>query len=87
MSNDLVHWRELPPAVRPGDKPTDPDYEGCWSGSIIEHEGVFYLFYTGKNSQDPKGDQKVMCAMSEVLDQDLKLQEMQISIKGEIKKK
>ncbi|MFX0101170.1 MAG: family 43 glycosylhydrolase [Candidatus Hodarchaeota archaeon] len=67
VSNDLVHWRELPPAVRPGDKRTDPDYEGCWSGSIIEHDGVFYLFYTGKNSQDPKGDQKVMCATSEDL--------------------
>jgi sucrose-6-phosphate hydrolase SacC (GH32 family) len=68
-STDLVHWQELPPALTKGNDPTGPDTEGCWSGSVMEHDGVFYLFYTGKNSRDPKGDQKVLVATC--ADQDL----------------
>jgi sucrose-6-phosphate hydrolase SacC (GH32 family) len=62
VSTDLVRWKDMPPALKKGDDPTGPDGEGCWSGSIIEHDGIFYLFYTGKGSRDPKGDQKVMVA-------------------------
>lgn len=63
-STDLVHWRELPAALSPSAGSTSPDGEACWTGSIVEHEGVFHLFYTGKNSRDPAGDQKVMVATS-----------------------
>jgi sucrose-6-phosphate hydrolase SacC (GH32 family) len=62
-SRDLVHWREFPEALNKG--ATDaPDGENCWTGSVVEHDGLFHLFYTGKNSRDPKGDQKVMHATS-----------------------
>lgn len=67
VSKDLIHWKELPHAVVPGDKKDGPDYEGCWTGSIIEHDGVFHMFYTGKNSADPLGDQKVIHATSKDL--------------------
>ncbi|MCB9785043.1 MAG: family 43 glycosylhydrolase, partial [Candidatus Omnitrophica bacterium] len=63
-SKDLVHWEELPNAIESGQEADAPDRENCWTGSIVEHGGVFHLFYTGKNSRDPKGDQKVMHATS-----------------------
>ena len=64
VSKDLIHWKELPAALVPGDDKTGPDYEGIWTGSVIEHDGLFHIFYTGKNSGDPLGDQKVMHAVS-----------------------
>lgn len=62
-SQDLVRWEELPDALEKGPDGA-PDAENCWTGSIVEKNGVFHLFYTGKNSLDPKGDQKVMQATS-----------------------
>lgn len=44
VSEDLVHWQELPIALYP-----DREYEndgGCFSGSAIEKDGRLYLFYT-----------------------------------------
>ena len=44
VSEDLIHWRELPIALRP-----DQPYEnggGCWSGSAVEKDGRLHLFYT-----------------------------------------
>ncbi len=67
-SRDLVHWDERPHALAPSPELTAPDGQDCWTGSIVHHEGTFYLFYTGKNSNDPLGDQKVMLATSTDLD-------------------
>jgi len=44
VSEDLIHWKELPIALYP-DKPYDKDL-GCWSGSAVEKDGRLYLFYT-----------------------------------------
>lgn len=63
-TRDLVHWRELPDALARGKEPGAPDGACCWTGSIVEHDGVFHLFYTGNNPEDPLGDQKVMRATS-----------------------
>lgn len=44
VSEDLIHWQELPIALYP-----DEEYEddgGCFSGSAIEKDGRLYLFYT-----------------------------------------
>lgn len=45
-STDLVHWEELPMALGPG--PTRSwDDRAIWTGSIIERDKLYYLFYTG----------------------------------------
>ena len=44
VSEDLIHWEELPLALVP-----DMPYEstlGCFSGSAVEKDGKLYLFYT-----------------------------------------
>ncbi|MCY2962308.1 MAG: hypothetical protein NT069_01425 [Planctomycetota bacterium] len=48
VSRDLVHWKELPDALPLG-KRTEPDGENVFTGSVIEREGVFHIFYTGWN--------------------------------------
>jgi len=48
VSTDLVHWNELPVALEIGG-PEDPDAESCATGSVIEHKGIFHIFYTGFN--------------------------------------
>jgi beta-fructofuranosidase len=45
-SKDLVRWTEHPVAVEPGTG-DEPDANGVWTGSLIEANGVFHLFYTG----------------------------------------
>ncbi|MCV2393258.1 GH32 C-terminal domain-containing protein [Actinotalea sp. M2MS4P-6] len=45
-SRDLVHWRHHAPALEPGGE-GDVDAGGVWTGSVVQHEGALYLFYTG----------------------------------------
>ncbi len=45
VSDDLVHWRDLPIALAP--TPGSPDAAGIWSGCIVAHNGVATAFYTG----------------------------------------
>lgn len=44
VSKDLVHWEELPIALKPEEEYEDGG--GCFSGSAIEKDGKLYLFYT-----------------------------------------
>ncbi|MFT3703679.1 MAG: hypothetical protein QM802_15055 [Agriterribacter sp.] len=67
VSKDLKQWNELPDALIKSKDPLAADGEACWTGSIVEYNKQFYLFYTGKNMQDPLGDQKVMMATSKDL--------------------
>ncbi len=52
VSEDLVHWRDLPPALYP-DRHLDP--EGVWSGSAcLDENGYPALFFTaGNNNWSP----------------------------------
>lgn len=45
-STDLVEWEELAPAVVPGEAGAY-DGGGIWTGSVVEHDGRYFLFYTG----------------------------------------
>jgi beta-fructofuranosidase len=45
ISDDLVHWKDLPLALAPS--PDGHDAEGCWSGCAIDNNGTPTLFYTG----------------------------------------
>lgn len=48
VSEDLVHWRDLPPALSP-DAKLDP--EGVWSGSAcLDEKGYPALFFTAGNN-------------------------------------
>lgn len=52
VSDDLVHWKDLPIALSP-DSVYDHDKDGgCFSGSAIEKDGKLYLFYTGTVFRD-----------------------------------
>ncbi len=66
VSHDLLTWRELPDALTPSDDPDAPDAVGCWTGSVLEHNGVFHCFYTGFNPRQ-RFPQTVCHAISEDL--------------------
>ena len=51
VSHDLVHWEEWPLAIEPGPAGA-PDEVSCFTGSVIEREGMFHLFYTGYPGPD-----------------------------------
>jgi beta-fructofuranosidase len=46
VSQDLRIWQTLPDAIRPGEAGAWDDYT-TWTGSVIHHEGLWFLFYTG----------------------------------------
>jgi len=45
VSDDLVHWTDLPIALAP--TPGGHDAEGCWSGCAVDNGGVPTLIYSG----------------------------------------
>ena len=45
VSEDAIHWRDLPVALAP--TPGGPDETGCWSGCIVDNNGVPTAVYTG----------------------------------------
>ena len=44
VSDDMVHWKPLPPAFAPGDP---CDSRACWSGCLRLIDGVPTIFYSG----------------------------------------
>lgn len=60
VSTDLVHWEEMPNALETG-RPGDPDSGGCWTGSVIERDGKFHIFYTGHNALKEKYPPQTVC--------------------------
>lgn len=51
VSNDLVHWEYVKPALAPG---LTYDNAGCWSGNAIDLGDRLGVFYTGINSKNQK---------------------------------
>lgn len=45
VSDDLIHWRDLPIALTP--TPGGADERGCWSGCAVNNDGVPTIVYTG----------------------------------------
>lgn len=45
VSDDLIHWSDLPIALSPSED--GPDKDGCWSGCAVDNNGVPTLLYTG----------------------------------------
>ena len=48
VSDDLVHWQDLPVALAP--TPNSVDRGGIFSGSAVDNNGVPTIFYTGVNT-------------------------------------
>lgn len=52
-SPDLVHWRDEPIALSPGE---GADRDGCWSGVLVDDGGVPTIVYSGRH-----GDSELPC--------------------------
>jgi beta-fructofuranosidase len=63
VSGDLISWRELPLALPLGD-PGEPDSVGCWTGCVIEKNGLFHIYYTGFAGVDASWPQTICHATS-----------------------
>lgn len=63
VTDDLIHWEELPPALEPG-VGCKIDKDGCWTGSAIVANGKFHIFYTAADL-DCENQQKICHACSE----------------------
>ena len=57
-SDDLVNWEVMPDAFGPGEH-GECDGDGIWTGSVIEHNGVFHFFYTGYSRRS--ASQQTIC--------------------------
>ncbi len=67
VSEDLVHWNELPAALEKGEDDAW-DNLALWTGSVIEKDNKYFMFYTGRNKNiDQKWIQKIGLAVSDDL--------------------
>ncbi len=49
LSEDAVHWQDLPVAFSPS--AGGPDETGCWSGCVVDNDGLPTAVYTGVGPQ------------------------------------
>jgi beta-fructofuranosidase len=63
VSQDLRNWQVLPDALHPSVKPAWDD-KSTWTGSIIKHNGLWYMFYTGTSRADQGNIQRIGLATS-----------------------
>jgi len=66
VSRDLFDWQVLPDAIAANHEPAWDDL-ATWTGSIIHHDGLWYLFYTGISRQEQGCVQRIGLAISEDL--------------------
>ena len=59
VSDDLVHWHDLPIALAP--TPGGSDEAGCFSGCAVDHDGVPTLIYTGVRNGIWPADKQAAC--------------------------
>ena len=54
VTTDFLHWQELTPALLPDGDPEG--FDGCnmFTGCVVEHAGLWRIFYTGWNSTHPR---------------------------------
>ena len=61
ISKDLIHWQELPVAIRGGDPkarvPYDREY-AIFTGSAVEHGGVIFNFYCANDGGNVDGSDR-----------------------------
>ena len=62
-SRDLISWDEVGLALRPG-FPGEWDDFATWTGSVIQHEDRWWMFYTGRSSLEKGRVQRIGAAVS-----------------------
>jgi beta-fructofuranosidase len=68
VSKDLKTWTVLPDALHPShDNPDAFDNYTTWTGSIIQHQKLWYMFYTGSMKQEKGLVQRIGLATSKDL--------------------
>ena len=65
-SVDLVTWTEVGTAIEAG-YPGDWDDVAIWTGSIIKHDGRWWMFYTGTSHKEEGLIQRIGAAVSDDL--------------------
>jgi beta-fructofuranosidase len=63
VSQDLRAWTVLGDALAPG-RPGSWDDMATWTGSVLEHEGTWHLFYTGTTRTADGAHQRIGLATS-----------------------
>ncbi len=63
VSQDMVHWEPLPDALMPAPAPAFDDL-ATWTGSVIQHNGLWYMFYTGLSQAENGRIQRIGLATS-----------------------
>jgi beta-fructofuranosidase len=63
VSSDLRDWTVLGTVLEPG-PPGSWEDMAVWTGSAIEHEGTWYMFYTGTTRAEAGVEQRVALATS-----------------------
>lgn len=66
VSTDLRRWEVLPDALAPAPGPAWDDYT-TWTGSVLHHDGQWWMFYTGTSHRERGKVQRVGLATSEDL--------------------
>ncbi len=62
-SPDLVNWTELGTVLEPG-YAKEWDDVSTWTGSVIEHDSRWWMFYTGRSSLEGGHEQRIGAAIS-----------------------
>lgn len=66
ISTDLTNWTVIRDALTPSESPAFDSWT-TWTGSVIEHDGRWYMFYTGTSREDAGERQTVGLATSDDL--------------------
>lgn len=66
VSTNLIDWQELPPVLPPEKRGKRGDLQS-WTGSTIEHDGKYYMFYTIRSSESNTKVQEIGLAESDDL--------------------
>jgi beta-fructofuranosidase len=66
VTQDLQHWEVFPDALGPSLSPSWDDYT-TWTGSVLQHNGLWHLFYTGSSRAEKGLIQRIGLATSKDL--------------------
>lgn len=67
VSSDLRHWEILPDAILPSNDEDAWDSFTTWTGSILQHKNIWYMFYTGTSRAEKGLIQRIGFATSDDL--------------------